>query len=131
GDGGDLLPLLPGPGGGAAAGQGPGGRGGRGAAAQALGRPVMKRGRWSGSVLLVVFLLPAGARDQADEREAAALAQRYFDTYARKDLEGVLALWSAKAPEAAAWRGRLRTLFAETGPIALKALEVVKVEVGK
>jgi hypothetical protein len=77
-------------------------------------------------LLAVARLAPAD--EKADDKAVRAVVERYFTLYAKKDLDGALALWSAKSPEAAQWRTRLKTLFAETGPLTLKKLEVVRVE---
>src|SRR5262245_30722518 len=45
-----------------------------------------------------------GSASAADEAALRALAQEFYSAYAKKDLEGFLRLWSARAPELEARR---------------------------
>src|SRR5262245_32550336 len=56
----------------------------------------------------------AQSQSQATSEEAGlrAVIERYFAAYGRKDLGGVLSLWSEKSPDLAASRKRLEQQFA-------------------
>jgi tetratricopeptide (TPR) repeat protein len=85
--------------------------------------------------LAVVFLgliarpTPVRAEDAPAGKEIRALVDRLFKAYARKDLDGFMALWSKKSPDYAARTRTMRQLFAETGLIELKELQVLRVVV--
>jgi tetratricopeptide (TPR) repeat protein len=85
--------------------------------------------------LAMVFLglitgpTPVRAADAPAEKAIRAFVDRLFKAYARKDLDGFMALWSEKSPDYAVRKRTMRQLFAETGPIDLKALRVLRVVV--
>src|SRR5215831_7766273 len=69
---------------------------------------------------------------QSDSGDAAGVrmvANRLFDAYAKKDLEGIASLWSAKSPSLESRRKALATLFAGVGPIELASLTVRDVSI--
>jgi ketosteroid isomerase-like protein len=85
-------------------------------------------------VVLTLSFLPAlGVGQDADmqARDAAlrALTDKYFAAYTRKDLETVLALYSAGSPDLAANKKTLQQLFADTDRFDAKNLVVGKVAV--
>src|SRR5262252_6784338 len=57
-------------------------------------------------------LAPGGA-SSPDEVALRALIVKYFDTYAKKDLDAFMALWSKDAPGGDARRQRLQGRFAD------------------
>ena len=78
----------------------------------------------------VAGLLPlALADDKADETAVRAVAQRYFAAYAKKDLDGFMALWSEKSPDFKSRKQTMQRIFGETEDIRLKALTIVKATV--
>lgn len=85
-------------------------------------------GLLASGLFLAVLLLPVKANDPADEREVRALAEQYFGAYARKDLEGFMALWSEKSPDFATRKQTMQRIFAQTGDIQLKELTIVRSE---
>src|SRR5262245_37063348 len=69
---------------------------------------------------------PAAA---ADEVALRALAEEFYTGYAKKDLEGFIQLWSAKAPELAARRQTMQKLFADHEKIEVKGPVIRKIAV--
>src|SRR5215472_14334288 len=69
---------------------------------------------------------------QSDTGDAAGVrmvANRLFDAYAKKDLDGMTSLWSAKSPSLESRKKALTTLFAGVGPIELASLTVRDVSI--
>jgi tetratricopeptide (TPR) repeat protein len=71
-------------------------------------------------VSVICICLPAFAQQLApggapspDEVALRALVVKYFDAYAKKDLDAIMALWSKDAPEGDARRFRLHGRFAD------------------
>lgn len=87
------------------------------------------------SLFLAVILLfssVAGAQQLTPAHDDAAwrdLATRYFLTYARQDIEGVIALWSGQSPQLAAQRKALGETFAAHEKIELKDVAVRRMTV--
>jgi len=79
--------------------------------------------------LALVFPVSAPSADDgdADDKAIRDLAGRFFDAYAAKDVDAVMALWSKKSPAYEARRKNFAGVFAETGPTELKSLAVVRV----
>lgn len=75
--------------------------------------------------------LPARGEAAAPEKEIRDLVQRFFSAYIRKDLDGFMALWSAKSPDHASRKRTMQRIFAETGPIEVKNLEILGVSVNQ
>ena len=79
------------------------------------------RGRL-GSVILVCLLLSSVlAQDESrtqptatsDDAALRALVEEFFGSYAKKDLDGFLRLWSAKSPELATRREAIQKFFVD------------------
>lgn len=84
--------------------------------------------------LAVIFLFSssAGAQQLTPARDDPAwreLVTNYFLTYAKRDIEGVLSLWSGQSPELAAQRKALGETFAAHEKIELKDVAVRRVTV--
>jgi CHAT domain-containing protein/Tfp pilus assembly protein PilF len=85
-----------------------------------------------GSVILVCLLLSSvSAQDEsrtrpsaADDAALRALVEEFYGSYAKKDLDSFLQLWSAKAPELAARRETMQKLFADNEKIEVKDLVI-------
>lgn len=71
----------------------------------------------------------SAVQHSADETALRTLAETYFNTWAAKDLEGWLRLWSAQAPELEARKKATGELFASSEKIALKNLALRRVNV--
>ncbi len=71
----------------------------------------------------------AGAALVADEPALRALAQEFYAAYTKKDLDGFLRLWSARAPDLEARRQEMRKLFADHEKIEVKSLAIRKVTI--
>ncbi len=56
--------------------------------------------------------LASGGASSPDEVAVRALVVKYFDAYAKKDLDAVIALWSKEAPGLASRRDLLQRMFA-------------------
>ncbi len=69
---------------------------------------------------------PCAADGDADDKAIRDLAGRFFDAYASKDLDAIMALWSEKSPDYEARKKTMAGLYAQTGPIGLKSMEVVR-----
>jgi len=65
----------------------------------------------------------------ADEAALRALVQDFYAGYAKKDLDGFLRLWSARAPELAARRHTMQKLFADHEKIEIKDLVIRKMAI--
>src|SRR5262245_58611289 len=70
-----------------------------------------------------------GSASAADEAALRALAQEFYSAYAKKDLDGFLRLWSARAPELAARRQAMQKLFADHEKIEVRDLALRKITV--
>ena len=82
-------------------------------------------------LLLTGLLLPAPvalAEEKVDEKAIRAVVEDYFATYATKDIDKVMALWSARSPDAAVWRERFKMLFAQTRALKLDKLTLTRIE---
>jgi CHAT domain-containing protein/Tfp pilus assembly protein PilF len=69
----------------------------------------------------------SGSDSTADEAALRALTQEFYASYARKDLDGFLRLWSAKSPELASRRQAMQKFFTDYDKVELKSLTVRKV----
>src|SRR5262249_39325761 len=65
----------------------------------------------------------------ADELALRSLAEEFYASYAKKDLDGFLRLWSARAPELAARRQTMQKLFADHEKIEVKGPVIRKMAV--
>src|SRR6185369_18055731 len=89
------------------------------------------RGRL-GSVILVCLLLSSvRAHDESRTQPSAAdnaalrtLVQEFYGSYAKKDLDGFLRLWSVRSPELAARRETMQKLFVDNEKIEVKGLAI-------
>jgi hypothetical protein len=95
------------------------------------------RGRL-GSVILVCLLVSSlRAHDESRTRPTAAsddaalstLVQEFYGSYAKKDLDGFVRLWSAKSPDLAAHRKAMQKLFVDNEKIEVKGLVIRKMAV--
>src|ERR1044072_5626526 len=95
------------------------------------------RGRL-GSVILVCLLLSSvSAQDESRTQPTAtsdgaalrALVEEFFGSYAQKDLDGFLRLWSAKSPELATRREAMQNFFVDHEKIEVKGLVIRKMAV--
>jgi CHAT domain-containing protein/Tfp pilus assembly protein PilF len=64
-----------------------------------------------------------------DEAALRALAEEFYASYVKKDLDGFLRLWSAKAPELAARRQTMQKLFNDHEKIEVKSVVIRKMAV--
>ena len=82
-------------------------------------------------VVIAVGLLAcselASAQQSDDVAVVTNLTRRFFEATQRKDIDVVLNLWSAKAPDLPAFTEAMRKMFAEVGSIELKSLEIRRV----
>lgn len=73
-----------------------------------------------------------GAGSSADEAALRALVVRYFDAYAKKDLDAITALWSGASPTGVSRRELLKRMFAvEDYRFSEPAVSRVKIEADK
>ncbi|MGH9843752.1 MAG: tetratricopeptide repeat protein [Blastocatellia bacterium] len=63
-------------------------------------------------------------QNSADETALRALAEAFFKTWAAKDLDGFLRLWSARSPELEARRKADREFFANSDQVELRGLTI-------
>ena len=94
------------------------------------------RGGLDSVILVCVLLSSVHAHDEsrtqpsaADSAALRALVQEYYGSYAKKDLAGLLGLWSARSPESAARRKTMQKLFVDFERIEVKGLVIRKMEV--
>jgi hypothetical protein len=65
----------------------------------------------------------------AEETALHTVAERFFATYAKRDLEGFMSLWSRTSPERASRQRQLEQLIAAQDSIEVKSIAVHKVRV--
>jgi len=90
-----------------------------------------------GSVILVCLLSSSVlAQDESRTQPSAsdnaalrALVQEYYGSYPKKDFDGFLRLWSAKAPQLATKRETMQKFFANFEMIEVKSLVIRKMAV--
>src|SRR4030095_11183764 len=61
-------------------------------------------------------------RSATDDAALRVLVDELYGSYAKKDLDGFLRLWSAKSPELAARRETVQKLFVDNEKIEVKGL---------
>ena len=83
-------------------------------------------------VIAALCLQPFGLAQNSspvDETVLRAVAEELFAAYVKKDLDGLMELWSVKSPELATRRKAMQELFAANEKIEVKRLIVSKVKV--
>src|SRR5713101_8952893 len=70
--------------------------------------------------------LAAGQEASPDEAQLRAVVSRYFDLFAKRDLDDLLKQWSAKAPDLEARRKELQQAFAANDHVELRNLTIRK-----
>jgi CHAT domain-containing protein/Tfp pilus assembly protein PilF len=71
----------------------------------------------------------ANAQSADDVSLVRNATRNFFEASQRKDVDGLLSLWSAKAPELTAFTEAVKKSFAEVGNIELQSLEIHRVTV--
>src|SRR6185503_4974475 len=95
------------------------------------------RGRLGSAILVCLLLSSAPAQDESrtrptsasDDAALRALVEEFYGSYAKKDLDGFLRLWSAKSPELATRREIMQRLFVDHEKIEVKGLVIRKMAV--
>lgn len=95
------------------------------------------RGLLGSVILACLFLSSVPAQYESRTRPTAAsdddalraLVEEFYGSYAKKDLDGFLRLWSAKSPELATRRETMQKLFADYEKIEVKGLVIRKMAV--
>lgn len=94
------------------------------------------RGRLGSIILACLFLSSVLAQENqtrsttaSDDAALRALVEEFYGSYAKKDLDGFLRLWSAKSPEFAARRETTRKLFTGLEKIEVKGVVIRKIAV--
>src|SRR6185369_5348931 len=90
------------------------------------------RGRLVSVILVCLLFSSVPAQDESQMRPTAAsddaalraLVQEFYGSYAKKDLDGFLRLWSVKSPELTARRETMQKLFADNEKIEIKGLVI-------
>ena len=87
-----------------------------------------------GKILSLVFVVwiainftPLANAQSADEAALRALAEKFFVDYQRKDLDGLMLLWSERSPDSASNRQAFQQAFAASEKIELKSLVISRV----
>ena len=87
-----------------------------------------------GKILSLVFVVwiannfaPLANAQSADESALRALAEKFFAAYQRKDLDGLMLLWSERSPDSASNRQAFQQAFAASEKIELKSLVISRV----
>ena len=85
---------------------------------------------WSCLLLLTCSSVPQVtiAQSAADDAALRKLAEKFFDLYQKRDLEGLMALWSDKSPDLVTRRQEFQQTFA-ANKLQLRSLSIRKVEV--
>ena len=79
-------------------------------------------------ILSLVLCSSAVVAQTADETNMArSMATNFFEAYQRKDVDGLVALWSTKAPELATFTAEVRQAFA--GGAEMKSFEIRRITV--
>jgi CHAT domain-containing protein/uncharacterized protein HemY len=66
---------------------------------------------------------------QSDDIVVSNLTRSFFEATQRKDIDGLLKLWSAKAPDLQGFTAATRKTFSDVGSIELKSLEIRRITV--
>lgn len=82
-------------------------------------------------LLAVCWFAPhvAFAQSAGDEAAVRVLVERFFDLYQKRDLDGLMGLWSEKSPDFATSKQRFQQIFA-ANKIEVKSVTIHKVTVG-
>ena len=78
-------------------------------------------------VWISINLAPIANAQSSDESALRALAEKFFSNYQRKDLDGLMLLWSERFPNSASNRQAFQQAFAASEKIELKKLVISKV----
>lgn len=81
-------------------------------------------GYWS----MVILLTSIPLAQNADETALRGLVEKFFAAYTKKDLDGVMALWSEKSPEFAQRQQTMQRLFATLAKIEVNSLNISRLE---
>src|SRR6185295_20195131 len=94
------------------------------------------RGRLCSVILVCLLLSSVRAHDEsrtqpsaADDAALRALVQELYGSYAKKDLDGFVRLWSARSPELPARRETIQKLFVNHEKIEIKGVVIRKMTV--
>jgi CHAT domain-containing protein len=68
-------------------------------------------------------------RQSSDEGVLGSLVDRYFEAYARKALDEMLAIWSSKSPNLEARRKTLQSMFADNDAFHITGLKIRRITV--
>src|SRR5262245_37840953 len=82
--------------------------------------------------LLCVFVLCANTGSAPPEDETnlvRSVATSFFEAYQRKDADGLIALWSTKAPELAAFTADVRQKASVANGLEMKSFEIQRVTI--
>ena len=71
----------------------------------------------------------ASAQQSDDNAVVSNLTRSFFEASQRKDLDGVLNLWSAKSPDLPVFTTTMRKSFSEIGNIELKSFEISRITI--
>src|SRR5215217_96621 len=86
-----------------------------------------------GLILALVFGLVFCSNAVAQTGDEAVLvrnaATSFFTAYQRKDVDGLIAFWSTKAPELATFTADVRQAFSVAGGIEMKSFEIRRITV--
>ncbi|MFP5262417.1 MAG: CHAT domain-containing protein [Blastocatellia bacterium] len=86
---------------------------------------------WPCLLILVYSSAPHIASAQSgDDAAIRKLVEKFFDLYQKKDLDGLMALWSEKSPDLVARKQEFQQAFAEN-KTQLRSVTIVKVEVNE
>src|SRR5689334_18723741 len=87
--------------------------------------------RWSCLLTLICSsVLPvAAAQSGGDDAALRKLVEKFFDLYQKRDLEGLMALWSEKSPDFAARKQAFQQAFA-ANKIHVRNITIRKTDVG-
>ncbi|PYT04695.1 MAG: hypothetical protein DMF60_14495 [Acidobacteria bacterium] len=83
-------------------------------------------------LLAVCLLVPhiAFAHSAGDDAAVQVLVEKFFDLYQKRDLDGLMGLWSEKSPDFATSRQRFQQTFA-ANRIQLKSVSIRKADINK
>jgi hypothetical protein len=94
------------------------------------------RGRLCSVILVCLCFASVRAHEEsrtqpsaADNTALRALVEEFYGSYAKKDLDGFLRLWSARSPELTARREAMQKLFVDNEKIEVKGLVIRKMAV--
>lgn len=76
----------------------------------------------------LLFASTSFADEKADEAEAKAFLTKYYQAFAKKDLDNIAAMWSTELRNPVGYRAQLKKMFDGMGTMSFKSVDILKIE---